>query len=101
MIKYIEDLKELETYSKDKTVLVDFFATWCGPCRMLSPLLEEIAEENENIHIVKVDVDRAKEIAQLYKVKVIPTLILLKDGNETKRTQGYLPKNKILEFYNN
>ena len=68
---------------------------------MLSPLLEEIAEENENIHIVKVDVDRAKEIAQLYKVKVIPTLILLKDGNETKRTQGYLPKNKILEFYNN
>lgn len=98
MIKYIETKKEFDEFTKDKLVLIDFFATWCGPCRMLSPLLEEIDEEGHDIHIVKIDVDRAKEIAIQFGIRVIPTMILLKNGQEIKRTQGYLAKNLILDF---
>lgn len=98
MIKYIESKAEFNEFIKDKKVLVDFFATWCGPCRMLAPLLDEIDEEEHDFHIVKVDVDRAKEIALDYGVRVIPTLIYVKEGKEVKRTQGYIPKNQILNL---
>ena len=99
MIKYIEDKREFEKEVEKGVALVDFFATWCGPCRMLSPILEEIDEENTvDVKIIKVDVDRAKEIATSHSIKVIPTLVLSKDGKLMKQTSGYMAKNKLIEF---
>ena len=99
MIKYIENKDEFLKEVKEGVVLVDFFATWCGPCRMLSPILEEVDEEGKvNVNIIKVDVDRAKEIAVDHAIKVIPTLVLYKNGNLVKQVSGYLTKNKLIEF---
>ena len=98
-IKSVEEFKEV--ISKG-TVLVDFFATWCGPCRMLSPILEEIDEEKSfNGTIVKVDTDELGNIAMAFGIQSIPTLILFKDGNAVKKTLGYMPKDDLLNFLNN
>lgn len=75
-------------------VLVDFYATWCGPCRMLSPVLEQI----DAIEIVKVNVDEYPEIARKYGVMSIPCLILFEKGMELKRNVGFIPENKLKEF---
>lgn len=99
MIKYIENKQDFLKEVEKGTVLVDFFATWCGPCRMLSPILEEIDEENNlDVSIIKVDVDRAKDIAVSHAIKVIPTLVLYKDGKIAKQINGYMAKNKLIEF---
>ena len=78
-------------------VLVDIFATWCGPCKMLAPELEALSKEVD-IKIVKVDVDENEEIATKYQVQAIPTLLLFKDGSVVKRTMGYKNKQALLEF---
>lgn len=99
MIKYIENKQDFLKEVEKGTVLVDFFATWCGPCRMLSPILEEIDEENNlDVSIIKVDVDRAKDIAVSHAIKVIPTLVLYRDGKIVKQINGYMAKNKLIEF---
>ena len=85
IIKNIEEFKELLNEEK---VLVDFFATWCGPCRMIAPNLEELSEEVD-IPIVKVDVDELPELARQYGIFSIPTLVVLEKGKETKRELGY------------
>lgn len=88
-----------DTLASNKTMLVDFFATWCGPCRMLSPILDEIRQEvDENIVIGKVDVDECFEIARSYGVMSVPTLILFKNGEEVNRIIGLKPKQAILEM---
>lgn len=101
MIKHLDNYTEFKNETATGKVLVDFFATWCGPCRMLGPVLEEIAENNEtSAKIVKVDVDINGEAAQAYRVQVIPTLVLLENGVEVKRYSGYMPKQKVLDFIN-
>ena len=95
MIKYLSD--DFETEIKDKKILVDFYANWCGPCRMLTEVLEEI---NNEIEILKVDVDKFPEIAQKYGVMSIPNLILFEDNKIVKNHVGYLNKEELLNFIN-
>lgn len=81
-------------------VLVDFFATWCGPCKMLGPVLEEIASDQSPIKIVKMDVDEAPNIARQYGIMSVPTLILFKNGEELAKQTGFLPKDALQEWIN-
>ena len=78
--------------------LIDFWASWCGPCRMLSPVVDEIAEENDGFKVCKVDVDDQPELAQRFGVMSIPTLVVIKDGKVTNRTVGAQPKEQILSL---
>lgn len=88
-----------EVIGTDKPVLVDFFATWCGPCRMLSPVIEEIAEERAQTLVVgTVDVDEQSALASRFGVSSIPTVILFKDGKEAGRFVGYRPKEAVEEM---
>lgn len=84
----------------DKT-LVDFFATWCGPCKMLSVELEMLAKENNSLKIVKVDVDKCPNIARKFGIMSVPTLLLYKDGNMVDKKAGYMPVENIKEWINN
>lgn len=79
-----------------KTVLVDFWATWCGPCRMIAPVLEEVAKERPDITVCKVDVDEERELALEYNVSSIPTLLVFRDGKVVNQSIGAMPKERIL-----
>ena len=81
-------------------VLVDFFATWCGPCQMLSPILENFSKETSDIDIVKVDIDSCGDLAIKYDIEAVPTLILFKNGTEIDRTLGFLDENELKNFIN-
>lgn len=83
---------------KNGLVLVDFYAEWCGPCKMLTPLLEEINNEDENVKIIKINVDNSKFLTNYFDVKSIPTLVLLKDGQFIHRLTGFKPKNIIQDL---
>ena len=87
---------EAEVLHSDKPVLVDFFATWCGPCRMVGPVIEEIAEENDQIKVCKIDVDQEPELAIRYGVNSIPTLFVIDKGEVVSQSLGAKPKNQIL-----
>ena len=89
---------EQEVMNSKETVLVDFFATWCGPCKMLSPTLEQIAQEHPEIKICKIDVDQEPELAARYGVMSIPTLMVVKNGCITEQALGAQPKQAILEL---
>lgn len=102
MLKHISNSQEFKQEIAQGLVLVDFFATWCGPCRMLGPVLEDLANSNEiNAKIIKVDVDQVGDVAANYGIQVIPTLVLLKDGKEIKRQSGFMPKAHLINFINN
>ena len=80
-------------------VLVDFYADWCGPCKMIAPVLEEIDKEDADLNIVKVDVDAQGVLAQRYGVMSIPTLVLFKDGKKVDQMIGFVPKPNLVQFY--
>ena len=80
----------------DKPVLIDFYADWCGPCRMVSPLVDEIAEENPQYTVGKINVDNEPELAQAFAVSSIPMLVVIKNGKITNQAVGAMPKDKIL-----
>ena len=97
-MKIVNEKEFNELYGKG-LVLVDFFATWCGPCKMLTPVLEEVSEEmKDDVTIVKVDVDQESNLAGKFGVMSIPTLILFKDGEIINKTLGFQPKPAIKEF---
>lgn len=82
--------------TSDKTVLLDFYANWCGPCRIVSPVVDEIAEENPQYLIGKVNVDMEPELAQAFGVVSIPTLVVMKSGRIVQQSTGTRPKQQIL-----
>ncbi len=98
MIKKLEDEK-LEDLVKEGNVLVDFSASWCGPCQMLEPVLEELASDRSNIKIISVDVDEHEELSRKYGVMSVPTLVVYKDGKMVSRNTGYTTKDVIESWY--
>ncbi|MEG0570312.1 MAG: thioredoxin [Oscillospiraceae bacterium] len=94
-----KDNFEAEVLSSDKPCLVDFWASWCNPCRMLSPIVDEIANEQaQNIKVCKVNIDEESELALKFSVMTIPTLLLFKNGKVEKTSIGYKPKSEIEDF---
>ena len=89
-----------EFIKNNETALVDFFATWCGPCKIMSPTIDEIAEENPNVAVAKCDTDQAMEIAQRYGIMSIPTIMIFRGGEEAKRFVGVTPKQDIVDELN-
>lgn len=99
MLKHINKNEfELEVLKDEKIVVVDFFAQWCGPCKMLSPVLEEVQEEMKNIKIVKVDIDENPETAAEHGVTNIPTVKIFKNGKEITTRVGFLPKQQLIDM---
>ena len=99
MIEHVNSLEELKAATKEGKVLVDFFATWCGPCKMIAPVLEELDKDPSfGVKIVKVDVDEASDAAMEYRVQAIPTLLLFVDGQATKSQMGFQRKDQIIDF---
>lgn len=86
--------------AQNNTVLVDFFATWCGPCRMLMPLLDKVSERLEDLLIIKVDVDQFPELANTYSVSAIPHLVLFKNGAEVASHAGFASSNNLIDWIN-
>lgn len=89
---------EAEVLKSQKTVLIDFWATWCGPCQMLSPVVDEFAEENPDVSVCKVNVDEQPELAMAFGIESIPTLVVMKGGKAVNKSLGVIPKEKIAEL---
>ncbi|MCD2256780.1 thioredoxin [Agrilactobacillus fermenti] len=94
MVQEITD-KNFESETKDGVVLTDFWATWCGPCRMQSPVVEKLAEENDDVKFTKMDVDANPETPQQFGIMAIPTLIIKKDGQVVEKLVGYQSKEQL------
>lgn len=94
-IIHLSDNNFKELVSKEKKVLVDFYATWCGPCKMLGPVLEKV---DSDIKVIKVDTDNFEDLAREYGVMSIPTLVILENGKEVKRNIGFIDKTRLEEF---
>lgn len=93
----IVNTQEFNELMNEKAVLVDFFATWCGPCKMLSPVLEGVAEKmKDKVTIVKVDVDRSPDLAAKFGVMSVPTMIMFKNGRQVDAFSGYMPEANLI-----
>ncbi len=93
-------MKDLNEMVKEGVTVVDFFATWCGPCKMLSPVLEELEEDRSDFKVVKIDIDKEQELARSYGIMSVPTLILFKDGKEISKKVGFMPKELLSNWIN-
>ncbi|MBQ8869089.1 MAG: thioredoxin [Oscillospiraceae bacterium] len=89
---------DAEVIRSQKTVLLDFWATWCGPCQMLSPVVDSFADENPDISVCKVNVDEQPELAMAFGIESIPTLVVMKKGKAVNKSLGVIPKEKIAEL---
>jgi len=98
VITITKDNFQSEVISSDKPVLLDFWASWCGPCRMLSPTVDALAEELSDVKVGKVNVDEQPELAMQFKVMSIPTLVVMKDGKIVSQSLGVRPKAEILSM---
>ena len=87
-----------EVLQSDTTVLLDFWASWCGPCKMLAPVLEEVAAERADLKIGKINVDEQPELASQFGIMSIPTLLVFKDGKQVNQGIGYMPKENVLKL---
>ncbi len=92
---------EKEVLQSDKKVLIDFYASWCGPCKIFSPIIQDFARENQDIKVVKIDIDAEQDLAMKYKVMSIPTTIVIEDGKVVNKAVGILDKSQIKEFVKN
>lgn len=95
---FLENEQDFFELINNKLVLVDFYATWCGPCRMISPIIDEVAKETTDLMVVKVDVDKYPNIATKYGIMSIPTLKVFKNGKEEKASIGYIEKDAIKDL---
>lgn len=100
MLKYLEQ-ESLEDLTRNGIVIVDFYANWCGPCKMLGPVLEDIASSRAEISVIKVDVDKHDTLAREFGIMSIPTIIIYKDGKLMKKLVGFMPEEALLEEINN
>lgn len=91
---------EFDEVLKNEVVFVDFFAKWCGPCKMISPIVDEISNEIENVTFVKVDVDESNELASMFNIMSIPTLLIFKNGELKAKNVGFMSKSEIINFIN-
>lgn len=99
MVTQLNESNFLETIEgADKTVLVDFYADWCGPCKMMAPVVAEFAEEHQDIAVYKVNIDECPEVARKYGIMSIPTFISFQNGQVSKKALGAMPKNQLEEL---
>ena len=98
VIQLTSDNFENEVLNSDKPVLVDFYADWCGPCKMMAPVVEQIAEENDDIKVGKINVDDEQDLAAKYGVMSIPTIGFFKDGDIVEKSVGAKPKSELLKM---
>ena len=96
--EFTDDNFEAEVLNSDKPVLVDFWATWCGPCRAVAPVIEELAGEYENVKFGKLDIDSSRATAMKYDVQSIPTMIIYQNGEPIQRTMGAQPKSALAKM---
>ena len=98
MLKHVsEENFEQEVINSKGPILVDFFATWCGPCQMLGPVIERIGNSRAEFDVAKVDVDQSQNLAMKYEVEVVPTLVIFKDGNVVNKIEGFMSESEIVE----
>lgn len=98
IIEINEDEFEKEVLNSKKKVLLDFYATWCEPCQTFAPTIEEFANEYKDIKVVKIDIDKCKELVDKYEIQALPTIIVIEKGNEINRLTGVSSKDRILQM---
>lgn len=97
MVKHLENENFKEVISRGVWI-VDFYADWCGPCKMLAPIVDTVAEENSDVKVCRMNIDENEELAVKYGIMSIPTLVVIKNGEEVRRTVGVVGKEEILEM---
>ncbi len=98
MITTCNSIEQFKEGIKKELLIVDFFATWCGPCKMMEPVFEELVNDLKDLEVLKVDVDKYNEIAREYQVMSIPTIIVFKNGNVVDSKVGYMPKELLVKW---
>ncbi|HAP21559.1 thioredoxin [Frisingicoccus caecimuris] len=99
VIELTQENYQKEVIESDKPVLIDFFATWCGPCKMVSPVVDQIANERPDIKVCKLDVDKNLDLARTFQVMSVPTLVAMKNGKMINKIIGAMPKAQILKMF--